>query len=194
VEVAQGGFEGFEALAEAGHLVAHLAERAGADPAEGALDEVGRAVARLAEPGLDGLLARPQRALAEADEVVQEAGGESARPAPPLFREDLRQDGRRHVLPAAVVDHPDLLAGADPVGEFVEGDVPALAGVVELAAPVAFDEAGHGRRAGSAALTHRGKAGFRAASIHATSASASRISGMSMHAGCALPDLIPSGC
>src|SRR5690606_8685560 len=128
------------------------------------------------------------------DEVVQEAGGESARPAPPLFREDLRQDGRRHVLPAAVVDHPDLLAGADPVGEFVEGDVPALAGVVELAAPVAFDEAGHGRRAGSAALTHRGKAGFRAASIHATSASASRISGMSMHAGCALPDLIPSGC
>jgi len=56
---------------------------------------------------------------------------------------DLGQGLGSDVIRSLVVDHPNLLARANPTRQLVQGDISALLGVVELSAAVAFDESNH---------------------------------------------------
>ena len=123
-EVGEGAFEAFEALAEALHLVAHLAHLHGRrDALDAARDEafdlllhLPHALADGGLGGAKGLLARADGAFAPPDEVVQEMGGQRGGAAAALLADDLREHLRRHVLARLVVDGLDLLAGPDPPG------------------------------------------------------------------------------
>jgi hypothetical protein len=60
------------------------------------------------------------------------------------LEDDLGQGDRCQVLPGRHVDDRDLLPRADQLLEFLERDVSALLGVVELAVRVPLDHVRHG--------------------------------------------------
>src|SRR5690606_16491800 len=99
VEAAEREFEGFESFAEPDHLLLHRAR-----PAElpervalRLLDEALDALLEMLDAAGDGVLARLEGVLTDADEVVEEAARERAA-APSLLGDDLGQDLHRHVL------------------------------------------------------------------------------------------------
>src|SRR5690606_780706 len=123
------------------------------------LDEALDALLEMLDAAGDGVLARLEGVLTDADEVVEEAARERAA-APSLLGDDLGQDLHRHVLARAVVHHLDLLAGLDERGELLHRDVAARREVVELAAAVALDRAGHGSGVRCPVMTRCGMEGF----------------------------------
>ena len=62
-----------------------------------------------------------------------------------ILEDDLGERDRREVLAARGVHDGDLLAAADHLLDFFEGDVPALLRVVQLTIRIPLDDVGHGR-------------------------------------------------
>ena len=122
---------------EAAEPVRHLGEllhpaagalRHGADRLHAAVDRRGDAL---------------QRRLAVLDDVAQHREREEAALATLLLEDDLRERDGRQILARVVLEDLHVLAGLHPATDLVEGDVAALARVVELAVPVALDETAH---------------------------------------------------
>jgi hypothetical protein len=74
---------------------------------------------------------------------------------PLVLEDDLGQRHRGQVLAAGRVDDGDLLAGADHLFDLLEGHVPALLSIVELAVGVPLDHVRHGGTSDARSLTPR---------------------------------------
>jgi len=146
-----------EGEAAAGEEVAH--DPLGLVPGSGC-DLVG--VGPVAPPG--------SRGRGEPDETGEDLSGDAGGALPEPFEQDLGEDLARDVVSAALVADLEVPASGDPAAEVVDGDVACGGGVVQLAVPVAADQArrtrGRRRRHGHnithrvidvKIMTHRGK-------------------------------------
>src|SRR5262249_10452330 len=82
-----------------------------------------------------------QGLVSHADELDQERDREEPGGVP-VLEDDLGEGGSSEVGAALRVDHLDVRAGLDALGDLVEADVAALLGVVEAPVPVLLHQHG----------------------------------------------------
>src|SRR4029077_17729399 len=80
------------------------------------------------------------------DELVKECGWERGAMIALVLEDDLGQGHRRQVFAGGGIHHRDLLAGANHLLDFLEGDVATFLRIVELSIRVPRDDVRHGTR------------------------------------------------